>query len=292
MKARRFMAGALTCALVAVLGLAGCAGGSSNASDAGKATEPPAQKVQLSVFAANSLEKALPEVQKLYTERTGVTFADTQFKASGDLVSQLKASSTAADVLITASSATMDKASENGSIDAGTRRDMFLNDLVMAVASDSTLSVADLADLKTDAVSSFALGDPNTVPAGKYAVQSLKAAGVCSTEDQPDKTVKVTWDPSVEGKVNAGADKVGTVAQYVASGQVDAGFVYSSDIFRYKGIKSAYTVPSTMHKPIVYPGAVTADTAHAEAAAAFLQFCMEDPDAQAIFSAYGFELTS
>lgn len=44
---------------------------------------------------ANSLEKALPEVQELYTEQTGTTFADTQFKASGDLVEQMRAGATA-----------------------------------------------------------------------------------------------------------------------------------------------------------------------------------------------------
>ncbi len=33
----------------------------------------------------------MPEVQALYTEKTGVTFADTQFKASGDLIEQMRA---------------------------------------------------------------------------------------------------------------------------------------------------------------------------------------------------------
>ena len=49
------------------------------------------ETVELQVFAANSLEKALPEVQELYTDQTGTTFADTQFKASGDLVEQMRA---------------------------------------------------------------------------------------------------------------------------------------------------------------------------------------------------------
>ena len=65
-------------------------------------------------LAANSLEKALPEVQKLYTEQTGTTFADTQFKASGDLVEQMRAGATV-DVLITASKGTMDDAETSSS---------------------------------------------------------------------------------------------------------------------------------------------------------------------------------
>ncbi|MFQ7392016.1 MAG: substrate-binding domain-containing protein [Collinsella aerofaciens] len=72
-------------------------------SDAGSAKSFSKKKaVELQVFAANSLEKALPEVQELYTDQTGTTFADTQFKASGDLVEQMRASA-AVDVLITAS---------------------------------------------------------------------------------------------------------------------------------------------------------------------------------------------
>ena len=75
-------------------------------SDAGSAKASSKKAVELQIFAANSLEKALPEVQELYTEQTGTTFADTQFKASGDLVEQMRAGATV-DVLITASKGTM-----------------------------------------------------------------------------------------------------------------------------------------------------------------------------------------
>lgn len=94
------------------LGLAGCSGSKTSepaGSDAGSAKASSKKAVELQVFAANSLEKALPEVQELYTEQTGTTFADTQFKASGDLVEQMRAGA-AVDVLITASKGTMDDA--------------------------------------------------------------------------------------------------------------------------------------------------------------------------------------
>ncbi len=84
-------------------------------SDAGSAkASSKKETVELQVFAANSLEKALPEVQELYTDQTGTTFADTQFKGSGDLVEQMRAGATA-DVLITASKGTMDDAEAAGS---------------------------------------------------------------------------------------------------------------------------------------------------------------------------------
>mgnify|MGYP002138895267 CR=1 FL=1 len=85
----------LSAVAAAGLGLAGCSGSKTSepaGSDAGSAkASSKKETVELQVFAANSLEKALPEVQELYTEQTGTTFADTQFKASGDLVEQMRA---------------------------------------------------------------------------------------------------------------------------------------------------------------------------------------------------------
>ena len=62
---------AATLATVAGLGLAGCSGSKTSepaGSDAGSAkASSKKETVELQVFAANSLEKALPEVQELYT---------------------------------------------------------------------------------------------------------------------------------------------------------------------------------------------------------------------------------
>lgn len=63
------------------------------------------------------------------------------------------------------------------------------------------------------------------------------------------------YAPEIADKV-ALADKVGTAASYVSTGDCVAGFVYSSDIYRYDGIEEAFVCPEDSHKPIVYPGAV------------------------------------
>lgn len=278
------VATAASLSLVACFGLAGCGG---NSASSGSNNAQPA--VELQVFAANSLEKALPEVQALYTEQTGVTFADTQFKASGDLVAQLEGGA-AADILITASTGTMDKAVAGGFVAEGAATNMFVNDLVVVTAADSTITVSSLEDLAGDAITSIAIGDPNVVPAGKYAVQALESAGLCTTETAEDGTITVTYDKSIAKKINDGADKVGTVASYVNEGQCDVGFVYTSDLYRYDGIQSIFTTPADSHKDILYPGAAIADSANAEAAAEFLDFCLNNADAQKIWQQYGFEL--
>lgn len=290
---RTLLTGIASAVMVGSLALTGCGSSSSTAatSAASATTSSSAKAVQLQIFAANSLQKALPEVQALYTEKNpNVTFADSQFEASGTLVEKLTSGGTA-DVLITASTKTMDNAASGGTVDESTRADMFSNDLVICTKSGSTLQISSISDLATDKVSSFAIGDPNTVPAGKYALQALKSAGLVTYDEASDGTVSnVVWAASVASKVNAGADKVGTVASYVKQGTVDCGFVYTSDIYRYDGIGVAFTTPADSHKAIKYPGAVCTSSSNPEVAADFLNFCLTDPDALKIFSEYGFEL--
>ncbi|MFR4803406.1 MAG: molybdate ABC transporter substrate-binding protein [Eggerthellaceae bacterium] len=125
------MAFATAAALTALVALIGCSGGSNAAGEkADAAAEGASEPVQLQIFAANSLSKALDEVQSLYTQNNpDVTFADTQYKASGELVEMLKAGSSA-DIFISASKGTMDNAVDGGVIDEGTRFDMFTTTLL------------------------------------------------------------------------------------------------------------------------------------------------------------------
>jgi molybdate transport system substrate-binding protein len=248
-------------------------------------TTPKPDPVKLQIFAANSLEKALPEVQKLYTAaHPEVTFSDTQFKASGDLVEQIGAGA-AADILITASKGSMDTAVEGGSIDDVTRIDMFANDLVIVKAVGSDVAVSSLNDVTSDAISRIAIGDAATVPAGQYANQALNSIGLYTSDTGKDGE----YDAAINGKVVL-ADKVGTAANYVATGDCQIGFVYTSDLYRYEGIETAFTVPADAHKAILYPGAVLKASKSANAAQDFLDFCLNDPGALSIWAQYGFEV--
>ncbi len=278
--------GALASAAMLAGVLGGCSTQATTTGAEGSAPadgSPAANAVELQIFAANSLEKAMPEVEKLYTERTGVTFADTQYKGSGDLVEQMRGGAPV-DILITASSGTMDDAAEADLVDEATRQDMFVNDLVVVRAAGSDIQVNALEDVAA-VDGNIAIGEPGAVPAGKYANQALASVGLYTNPEGEDGA----YADSIASKV-VEADKVGTAAQYVATGDCAIGFVYTSDVYRYDGIEVAYTCPDDSHKPIVYPGAVAASSKNAEAAADFLEFCMTDEDALAIWAEYGFEL--
>lgn len=297
-KAQAVVAAAATLALAGVLALTGCAGGNdAQKDDAQQAQQTqqtqPAEQVELQVFAANSLTKAMAEAQALYTEQNpGVTFADTQYEASGTLNEMLGAGQYA-DVLITASKGTMDTAVEKGYVDADTNQTMFLNDLVIVTKQGGSLVGKDitLADIAAGSYT-LAVGD-EAVPAGNYACQSLSTVGGYI---EPDGTTGADatgkggqFSETLAPLVTLGA-KVGDVCKYAETGDVDIAMVYSSDVYRMGGVEIVSVVPSDTHKKIQYPGAVCADSENAEAAQAFLEWCLTDEDCAKIWQKWGFEL--
>ncbi|WP_368389103.1 molybdate ABC transporter substrate-binding protein [uncultured Adlercreutzia sp.] len=307
---RRMFAALSATMMVAALGLGGCAGGdgaqeSGGASDAGATEEPTAAKtqetepagepVELQIFAANSLTKAMAEAQELYTQQNpNVTFGDTQYEASGTLNEMLGAGQYA-DILITASKGTMDDAVEAGYVDEATRNTMFTNQLVFVTKEGGELADTDVT-LEDVAAGTYTLsvGDEN-VPAGNYACQALSTVGAYIEPDGAtgaDATGKGgEFSDTLKDKVTLGG-KVGDVCKYAETGDVDLAMVYTSDVYRMGGVSICSVVPDDTHKAITYPGAVTAQSENAEAAKAFLEWCMTDEDCAKIWQEWGFDMAT
>ena len=304
---------ALALALALGLFVVGCANDSSSSSasaaasastSASTSASAAAEEVQLQIFAANSLSKAMEEAQALYTQQNpNVTFADTQYKASGELNSMLEGGDKA-DIEITASKGTMDTAQEKGFIDPDTRVVMFVNDLVMVAGSDTELAkqYGDDQSFTLEMAASgqykVCVGD-DSVPAGNYANQSLSTVGAFNDPDgktgsesagKANGTDAYAGTP-LEGNVVTDTS-VGNVCKHAQSGDVDVAFVYSSDVYRFGGVTVIGVVPGNTHKNITYPGAVCADSANAEAAEAFLNWCLSDPEALQVWQKWGFELAA
>ena len=274
-------------AMVGAFALTGC---SSNGDSAEQKNDSAAEQsadnnnkeqVELQVFAANSLSKAMEEVQAAYIAdgHDNVSFADTQYKASGELNEMLGAGSYA-DVLISASKAKMVEAVDAGYVDAATRFDMFKNDLVMVSKEGADIKDVTLDDIAAGKYS-ICVGD-DSVPAGNYAAQSLSTVGV--------------YAPAAADEGKTGKDISGKGGSYQAfvdagqSGDVDVAFVYTSDVYRFGGVQIVGTVPANTHKSIVYPGAVTSESKNAAATQEFLDWCLSCDKAQAIWQKWGFEL--
>lgn len=286
---------ALAAALAAMVVMAGCSSEqkSEEATDEKATTETTAEPVELQVFAANSLSKAMEEVQAAYIEdgHSNVAFADTQYKSSGELNEMLAAGSYA-DLLISASKGSMDTAVKEGYVDEDTRVDMFKNDLVIVSKEGSGLKDVTLQDI-ADGKYTFCVGD-ESVPAGNYADQALSTVGVyIPSGDDEGKTGK-----DISGKNGSFAKgynpvldtSVGNVCKHAQSGDVDVAFVYTSDVYRFGGVEIVGTVPADTHKNIVYPGAITSQSKNVEATQEFLDWCQNSEKAQEIWQKWGFEL--
>ncbi len=286
---------ALAAALAAMVAMVGCSSSEQKTEEKADSTQTTAtaDPVELQVFAANSLSKAMEEVQAAYIEdgHSNVSFADTQYKSSGELNEMLGAGSYA-DLLISASKGSMDTAVKSGYVDEGTRVDMFKNDLVIVAKEGSNIKDVTLQDI-ADGKYTFCVGD-ESVPAGNYADQALSTVGVyVPSGDDAGKTGK-----DISGKSGSFADgytpvldtSVGNVCKHAQSGDVDVAFVYTSDVYRFGGVEIVGTVPADTHKNIVYPGAITSECKNVEATQEFLDWCLNSDKAQEIWQKWGFEL--
>ena len=287
-------------AMAGAFALTGCSSNNSSSTEqksdttqTEQAADNNKEQVELQVFAANSLSKAMEEVEAAYIAdgHTNVSFADTQYKASGELNEMLGAGSYA-DLLISASKGSMDTAAEKGYVDSSTRVDMFKNDLVMVSKEGTDLKDVTLQDI-ADGKYTFCVGD-ESVPAGNYACQSLSTVGVylppASDEGKTGKDISGKGGTFADGYAPVLDTSVGNVCKHAQSGDVDVAFVYTSDVYRFGGVQIVGTVPADTHKNIVYPGAVTSNCKNTEATQEFLDWCLSSDKAQEIWQKWGFEL--
>lgn len=229
----------------------------------------PVRAETLTVSAAASLTNAFKEIAASYEAQHRNTKVLLNFGASGALLQQISRGAPV-DVFASADQETMDSAEGQGLIAAGERQNFVRNTLVLVVPHDGGLSPAHLEDLARPAVQRIAIGNPATVPAGRYARRALDAAGL--------------W-PAVSAKA-INTRNVRQALDYVARGEVEAGFVYATDAAMLKDeVRVAFEVPLDI--AIVYPMARVADSAHADEAKRFMAYVLS-ADGQAILGRYGF----
>jgi molybdate transport system substrate-binding protein len=228
-----------------------------------------ASAADLVVSAASSLTDAFTAVGHAYEQKHPGTKVVLNFAASDVLMQQI-ANGAPADVFASADQQAMDKATAQGIVQQGSRRDFATNQLVVVVPVDGKASVATLNDLKAPAVRRIAIGDPASVPVGRYTQAALASAGL--------------WD-GLAAKLVLGQN-VRQALDYVARGEVDAGFVFATDATAAKDkVRVAIRVPSTT--PITYPIATVAQSKQPAQAQAFEAFVLS-PEGQGLLGSAGF----
>lgn len=226
---------------------------------------PPARD-RVSVFAAASLTDAMDEVAAAFTAQTGIAVR-THYAGSSTLARQI-IHGARADVFLSASTAWADALAAEGLV--GRRRKLLANRLVV-VAPEGRPDF-DLPALGSATIRRLAIADPAGVPAGVYAREALRNAGL--------------W-PAVEGKLILGAH-VRQVLAHVEQGGADAGIVYATDAAMADGVRIVAELPQELHAPIRYALVLLEAAADDPSARALFDF-LASPEATAVFVRYGFK---
>jgi molybdate transport system substrate-binding protein len=233
---------------------------------------PAAQTIKptIIVFAAASLTNALQEVGDGFTKDSSIP-VKFSFAASSTLARQIE-NGAPADVFFSADLEWMDYLQTRKLIQVATRHDVLGNRLVLVapVTSKITLRIApNFPLLAALGNSRLAIGDPDGVPAGRYAHEALTKLGV--------------WN-AVADRL-ARADSVRSALVLVDRGEAPLGIVYQTDALIDKNVRVVDVFPDNTHLPITYPIAL-ANGAKADAAE-FLSY-VQSPAADIIFKRYGF----
>jgi molybdate transport system substrate-binding protein len=231
---------------------------------AAAAAPASAQGRDLIIFAAASLKNALDEANVQFA-REKKRKATTSYAASPALAKQIEAGAPA-DVFISADLDWMDYLAERKLIRPETRANLLGNKIVLVAPVGSNVRLAvgpdfPLAQALGDG--RLAMADPASVPAGKYGKAALEKLGV--------------W-PTVSAKV-APAENVRAALLLVARGEAPLGIIYQTDAAAEKGVRIVGAFPESTHPPIVYPIAVVAGSAVADASdyVAFLKSAAARP---------------
>lgn len=229
-----------------------------------------AMAAELTVSAAASLTNAFRDLAPLYEAKHPDVKVQLNFAGSGALMQQI-VKGAPVDVFASADQKTMDQAQAQGFVNAEQRRDFVSNSLVVIVPIDSKVAPSSLNDVvKQPQYRRVAIGLPASVPVGRYTQGVLEKAGL--------------W-AAIEPKM-IGAQNVRQALDYVARGEVDAGFAYGTDAaLMPEKVKVAFSVPT--ETPILYPIAPITKSDKPELAQSFIDF-VASSEAQAVLVKYGF----
>jgi len=153
-----------------------------------------------------------------------------------------------------------------------TRQNALGNQLVLVASADSKIDLKIRPHFALAAAlgkGRLATGDPDSVPAGRYAREALTKLGV--------------WN-DIEARL-VRADSVRSALLFVDRGEAPLGIVYATDAQIDKKIRVVDVFPEDTHVPIVYPLALTA-----VAKAGSIKFIdyIRGPAGDAKFKQYGF----
>ncbi|EKN5938390.1 molybdate ABC transporter substrate-binding protein [Yersinia enterocolitica] len=231
-----------------------------------------AMAADITVFAAASLTNALQDIAVQYKKEKQVDVV-ASYASSSTLARQIEQGAPA-DLFISADQQWMDYAIDKQQMVVNTRYTLLGNELVLIAPKDSKITKVAI-DKKTDwkkllEGGRLAVGDPDHVPAGIYAKESLENLGAWAT-----------LAPEM-----ARANNVRSAMALVERAEAPLGIVYGSDAIASDKVKVVGVFPEASHKPVEYPMAIV--KGHENPTVTAFYDYLKSQAAAVIFEKYGF----
>ncbi len=227
------------------------------------ACDPAAR--ELHVFAAASLREVVTDIADHFGAEHGVVPV-CNFGSSGRLAVQIERGGNT-DVFLSAGRVEVARL-DSGGLLASPPSPLLSNRLVVIAPANHAELEGPQALLRFDKI---ALGDPDSVPAGRYAKRWLESIDA--------------WDTL--GPRSIPALDVRAVIATVEHGGADVGIVYRTDARVSDAVRVAFEVDGEHAPKIEYPVALLRDAREPDLAARFLRF-LRSPVARQAFTARGF----
>lgn len=227
----------------------------------------PTMAGEINLSAAASLKDALAELSDVFAKNNpGVTFLKN-FGASGSVAKQIE-NGAPADLFLSANLEWMDYLKNKKLVDEKSISTFAFN--VLVFVGKPELMITGLQDVTM--LDKIAIGSPKSVPAGQYAMEAFKKAGI---------------DKKLEKKLVMARD-VRECLMYADRGEVNGAFVYKTDAEQMaKNVKILFTVPQELYPRVAYPmGLIVAGSKKVEAVA-FFKF-LQSEEAKKVLVRYGF----
>jgi molybdate transport system substrate-binding protein len=230
----------------------------------------PAFAQTLHVAVDSSLADAVAEIARGFEADHRGLAVKLDIGAAGVLlegIAQRKGPGAGAALLVSADTETLVRGTERRLLAGGAPRVLAGNAVVLIVPATRSGPIHRLADLAEPAVLRIALARTASVPAGRHAREAIDAERM--------------W-PALQRKV-VFADSVAQVLQWVARGEVDAGFVYRTDVG--EGVRVVQTLDSPT--PVRHAAALVAGSDNEALAREFIETLAAPASAQ-LFARRGY----
>lgn len=234
-----------------------------------KNLEENKEKIELNISVASSLKESIIAIKEEYENSNENIELIINYGSSGSLKQQIE-NGAPCDLFISAGKSQIEELENKNMIIENTNKILLKNNLVIISPKASTLK--NIYDIEKEEVKYIGIGYPESVPAGSYAYETINSLNL---------------ENKIKNKLVYAKD-VKEVLAWVQLGNIDAGFVYSTDVKNNKQIKIIENIKEEYHSEIIYPMAVIKDSKNIKESKKFQEFLLNEK-AKRIFNEYGYK---